>query len=190
MTLLPMASVERSGSPAPAGPIDVAALIRDVPDFPKPGILFKDITTLIREGPAFKYVVDQITDRYLHQRIQRVVAVESRGFIFAAPIAYHLGAGFVPVRKPGKLPWEAIKTEYDLEYGSNVLEIHKDALDPGDRVLIVDDVLATGGSAAATVKLVEELGGKVTGIAVVVELGILNGRDRLAGYDVTSLVTF
>ncbi len=185
-----MTTAARPGAAASGAPFDVAGLIRDVPDFPKPGVLFKDITTLIREGPAFKYVVDQITARYLHMGIQRVVAIESRGFIFAAPIAYHLGAGFVPVRKPGKLPWESIKTEYELEYGSNVLEIHKDALDPGDRILIVDDVLATGGSAAATVKLVEELGGKVAGIAVVVELGFLNGRERLSGYDLTSLVTF
>jgi adenine phosphoribosyltransferase len=170
--------------------IDLASLIRDVPDFPQPGIVFKDITTLIRHGPAFKYVIDQITARYDLAGIQRVVAVESRGFIFAAPIAYHLGAGFVPVRKPGKLPWQSIRTEYELEYGSNVLEIHKDAIDPGDRVLIVDDVLATGGSAAATVRLVEQLGGDVAGIAVVAELGFLNGRERLAGYDVTSLVTF
>ena len=170
--------------------IDLASLIRDVPDFPQPGILFKDITTLIRHGPAFKYVIDQITARYDLAGIQRVVAVESRGFIFAAPIAYHLGAGFVPVRKPGKLPWQSIRTEYELEYGSNVLEIHNDAIDPGDRVLIVDDVLATGGSAAATVRLVEQLGGDVAGIAVVAELGFLNGRERLAGYDVTSLVTF
>src|SRR5919199_3639604 len=170
--------------------IDLASLIRDVPDFPQPGIVFKDITTLIRHGPAFKYVIDQITARYVLAGIQRVVAVESRGFIFAAPIAYHLNAGFVPVRKPGKLPWQSIRTEYELEYGSNVLEIHKDAIDPGDRVLIVDDVLATGGSAAATVRLVEQLGGDVAGIAVVAELGFLNGRERLAGYEVTSLVTF
>src|ERR687885_2022324 len=170
--------------------IDIAALIRDVPDFPQPGILFKDITTLIRDGPAFKYVIDQITTRYELAGVQRVVAIESRGFIFAAPIAYHLGAGFVPVRKPGKLPWQSLRTEYELEYGSNVLEIHKGAIDPGDRILIVDDVLATGGSAAATVRLVEQLGGNVVGIAVVAELGFLNGRERLAGHEVTSLVTF
>jgi adenine phosphoribosyltransferase len=176
----------KTGTP----PVDIGALMRDVPDFPKPGVLFKDITTLIRNGPAFKYVIDQITAQYHMARIQRVVAIESRGFIFAAPIAYHLGAGFVPVRKPGKLPWKSIRTEYELEYGSNVLEVHDDALDPGDRVLIVDDVLATGGSAAATVRLVEQLGGKVVAIAVVAELSFLNGRERLADYEVTSLVQF
>jgi adenine phosphoribosyltransferase len=176
-------------SPEEAPP-DLEALIRDVPDFPQPGIQFKDITTLIREGDAFRYVIDQLTARFQGVNVQRVVAIESRGFIFAAPIAYHLGAGFVPVRKPGKLPWRSIQTEYQLEYGANVLEVHEDALDPGDRVLIVDDVLATGGSAAATVRLVEQLGGQVIGIAVVAELGFLHGRERLAGYDVTSLITF
>ena len=187
-----MASAESPKTRAPAmdGPIDLASLIRDVPDFPRPGVLFKDITTLIRDGPAFKFVIDQITSRYLGAAIQRVVAVESRGFIFAAPIAYHLGAGFVPVRKPGKLPYRSLRTEYELEYGSNVLEIHEDAIDTGDRVLIVDDVLATGGSAAATVRLVEQLHGNVVGIAVVAELTFLNGRERLRDYNVTSLLQF
>src|SRR5439155_25090128 len=136
-------------------------------------------------GRACSYVVDVLTRRYHVDGIQGVVEVESRGFIFAAPIAYHLGAGFIPVRKPGKLPWRSLRTEYELEYGSNVLEIHEDALDPGDRVLIVDDVLATGGSAAATVSLVEQLGGLVVGIAIVAELGFLNGRERLSGYEVS-----
>jgi adenine phosphoribosyltransferase len=168
----------------------LAGLIRDVPDFPQPGVLFKDITTLIKDGTAFREVVDRITDRYRAIPIDRVAGVESRGFIFAAPIAYQLGAGFVPVRKPGKLPWRSVRTEYQLEYGSNVLEVHRDAVEPGQRVLIVDDVLATGGSAAATAALVEQLGGVVVGIAVVVELLFLHGRERLAGYDVVSLLQY
>ncbi len=175
---------------APAEPIDLASLIRDVADFPKPGVLFKDITTLVRNGPAFRYVIDRLTDAYRDAAIDQVVGVESRGFIFAAPIAYTLGAGFVPVRKPGKLPWQSIRTEYELEYGTSALEVHRDAIEPGQRVLIVDDVLATGGSALATARLVEELGGTVVGIAVVVELTFLHGRERLSGYDLTSLVQF
>jgi adenine phosphoribosyltransferase len=170
--------------------LDLAALIRNVPDFPQPGVQFKDITTLVRDGAAFRHVIDRMTEPYRTAGVDRVVAVESRGFIFAAPIAYHLGAGFVPVRKPGKLPWESIRTEYQLEYGSNVLEVHRDAIEPGDRVLIVDDVLATGGSAAATVKLVEELGGVIVGITVLIELTFLKGRERLRGYDVTSLIQY
>ena len=167
-----------------------AQLIRDVPDFPKPGILFKDITTLIKDGPAFRQIIEGLRQRYQDTPIDRVVGVESRGFIFACPLAYELGAGFVPVRKPGRLPADVIRTEYELEYGSNVLEMHRDAIEPGQRVLIVDDVLATGGSAAATVKLVEELGGQVIGIAVVIELGFLSGRARLAQYDLHALMTF
>jgi len=167
-----------------------AALIRDVPDFPQPGILFKDITTLIKDGDAFRQVIGALLARYRGQKIDRVVGVESRGFIFACPLAYELGAGFVPVRKPGKLPADVIKTEYQLEYGSNVLEVHRDAIEPGQRVLIVDDVLATGGSAAATAQLVEQLGGIVMGIAVVVELAFLNGREKLARYDLHSLITY
>ena len=167
-----------------------ARLIRDVPDFPQPGILFKDITTLIKNGPAFRQIIGDLYERYRGEQIDCVVGVESRGFIFACPLAYELGAGFVPVRKPGKLPADVIKTEYQLEYGSNTLEIHRDAIEPGQRVLIVDDVLATGGSAAATVKLVEELSGHVMGIAVVIELAFLNGRDRLTGYDLQSVMTF
>lgn len=167
-----------------------AALIRDVPDFPQPGILFKDITTLIKDGDAFRQVIGALLMRYRGQTIDKVVGVESRGFIFACPLAYELGAGFVPVRKPGKLPADVIKTEYQLEYGTNVLEVHRDAIEPGQRVLIVDDVLATGGSAAATAKLVEQLGGEVMGIAVVIELGFLNGREKLAKYDLHSLVTY
>jgi adenine phosphoribosyltransferase len=182
---LPMNTNDESGAS-----IDLAALIRDVPDFPQPGVLFKDITTLIKDGHAFRRVVDSITDSYRAAPIDVVVGVESRGFIFAAPIAYHLGAGFVPVRKPGKLPYESLRTEYELEYGANVLEVHKDAITPGQRVLIVDDVLATGGSAGATARLVEMLGGVVSGIAVVVELTFLNGRERLKDYALSSLIRF
>jgi adenine phosphoribosyltransferase len=170
-----------------------AALVRDVPDFPQPGILFKDITTLIKDGDAFRQVIGQLVNRYRGQQIDRVVGVESRGFIFACPLAYELGAGFVPVRKPGKLPADVIKTEYELEYGSNTLEVHRDAIEPGQSVLVVDDVLATGGSAEATIKLVEQLGGVVSGVAVVIELGFLNGRQRLArlgGYELFSLLTY
>ena len=170
-----------------------ASLVRDVPDFPQPGILFKDITTLIKDGDAFRQVIGQLVNRYRGQKIDRVVGVESRGFIFACPLAYELGAGFVPVRKPGKLPADVLKTEYELEYGSNTLEVHRDAIEPGQSVLIVDDVLATGGSAEATIKLVEQLGGTVSGVAVVIELGFLHGRERLAklgGYELFSLLTY
>jgi adenine phosphoribosyltransferase len=135
-------------------------------------------------------VIGALVNRYRGQKIDRVVGVESRGFIFASPLAYELGAGFVPVRKPGKLPADVIKTEYQLEYGANTLEVHRDAIEPGQKVLIVDDVLATGGSAAATVKLVEQLGGTVMGVAVVIELSFLNGRETLGAYDLFSLVTY
>ncbi|HEX2037628.1 MAG TPA: adenine phosphoribosyltransferase [Chloroflexota bacterium] len=174
----------------PTQEFDLAAMIRDVPDFPQPGILFKDITTLIKHGPAFRYVIDRLVEPYLGQGIDGVVGIESRGFIFAAPLADRLGAGFVPVRKPGKLPSVSIKREYELEYGTNVLEIHRDGIEPGQRILIVDDVLATGGSASATAHLVEELGGSVAGIAVVAELAFLHGRERLGRYEVRSLVQF
>lgn len=170
--------------------LDLGSLIRDVRDFPKPGILFKDITTLIKNGPALQQVIDRLTERYQDAAIDCVVGIESRGFIFAAPVAYRLGAGFVPIRKPGKLPAPSIRREYELEYGSNVLELHQDAIQPGQRVLLVDDVLATGGSAAAAGELVQTLGGIVVGIAVVIELTFLNGRERLQGYDLTSLVQF
>jgi adenine phosphoribosyltransferase len=174
----------------PAGEIDLAPLIRDVPDFPKPGVLFKDITTLIKHGPALSQTIDRLAAPYLDAGIDRVVGIESRGFIFAAPVAYRLGAGFVPVRKQGKLPAVSIRREYELEYGANVLEMHEDAIEPGQRVLIVDDVLATGGSAEATASLVENLGGTVVGVAVVVELAVLQGRERLRGYSLLSLVRF
>lgn len=165
-------------------------MIRDVPDFPVQGILFKDITTLIRDGEAFRTAIDRMTDHYRDKQIDVVVAIESRGFVFGAPIAYHLGSGFVPVRKPCKLPADTIREEYSLEYGTNVLEMHKDAIKKGQRVLIVDDLLATGGSARATIQLVERLGGNVVGLAFLIDLTFLHGMEKLQGYDVFSLIHF
>ncbi len=170
--------------------MDLANLIRDVPDFPVPGILFKDITTLLRNAAALREVVTLLADRYADAQVDIVAAIESRGFIFGAPLAVQLGAGFVPVRKPGKLPAQTISESYTLEYGTNTLEIHMDAIQPGQRVLVVDDLLATGGSARAAVNLVERLGGKVVGLAFVVELDFLNGRQKLIGYPVHSLVHY
>jgi adenine phosphoribosyltransferase len=174
----------------PYTPEQLAALIDDVPDFPKKGILFKDITTLLKNPRAFKQSIDQLTDRVRAYSARVVIGMESRGFIFAAPIAYQLDAGFVPVRKLGKLPGEVISTEYDLEYGTNTLELHSDAISPGDRVLIVDDLLATGGTVSATIELVERLEGQVVAVAFLVELTELNGRDRLRNYEVVSLIQF
>jgi adenine phosphoribosyltransferase len=168
----------------------IKGLIRDIPDFPQPGIIFKDITPLLADDDAFSSVIDLIVVRYGRGNIDKVVGIEARGFILASPVAYHFGAGFVPVRKEGKLPWDTEREEYALEYGTAVLEIHKDAIGAGDRVLIVDDVLATGGTARATAKLVERLGGKVIGIACLIELTFLKGRDNLAGYDFFSLITY
>jgi len=169
---------------------ELKGLIRDIPDFPQKGIVFKDITPLLADENAFSSVIDLIVVHYGRGNIDKVVGIEARGFILASPVAYHFGAGFVPVRKEGKLPWNSEREEYELEYGMAVLEIHKDAIDPGDRVLIVDDVLATGGTARATAKLVERLGGKVVGIATLVELTFLKGRDKVAGYDFFSLITY
>jgi adenine phosphoribosyltransferase len=168
----------------------VKGLIRDIPDFPQPGIIFKDITPLLADDDAFSSVIDLIVVRYGRGNIDKVVGIEARGFILASPVAYHFGAGFVPVRKEGKLPWDTEREEYALEYGTAVLEIHKDGVGAGDRVLIVDDVLATGGTARATARLVERLGGKVIGIACLIELTFLKGRDNLAGYDFFSLITY
>ena len=165
-------------------------LIRNVPDFPKKGILFYDITTLLKDKRAFKEVIDILAARYRRQNIDLVVGVESRGFIFAPTLAYHIGAGFVPVRKPGKLPAETVKASYDLEYGQDTLEIHRDAIQKGQRVLVVDDLLATGGTAAAVVQLIRQLGGEVAGVAFLVELEFLNGRKKLDGYTVYSLLQY
>ena len=170
--------------------MDLASLIRDVPDFPIEGILFKDITTLIRNEEAFRKVIDWMVDQYANIRVDRVVAIEARGYIFGAPLAYKLGAGFVPIRKPGKLPAKIVSESYELEYGTNTLEIHEDGIEPGQRVLVIDDLLATGGSARAAINLVERLGGTVEGVAFLVELDFLHGRDKLEGYDVRSLIHY
>jgi adenine phosphoribosyltransferase len=170
--------------------IDLASRIRDVPDFPTKGIVFKDITTLLKDGPAFKQAVDQLAAHVAGWTVDVVVGMESRGFIFAAPIAYLLGVGFVPVRKLGKLPARTISAEYALEYGTNTLELHVDAIEPGARVLVVDDLLATGGTVGATIDLVERLGGEVVGTAFLVELTFLDGRRRLDGYRVATLISY
>ncbi len=169
---------------------DLRAKIREVPDFPKPGILFYDITTLLKDRQAFKEAVDLLVAPYRDQRIDVVVGMESRGFIFSAPMAYTLGVGFVPVRKLGKLPAETVSVEYALEYGTNTLEVHRDAITPGQRVLIVDDLLATGGTVNGTIDLVRRLGGEVVSLAFLVELRFLKGRERLRGYDVHSIIQY
>ncbi len=163
--------------------------IRDVPDYPKPGIVFKDITPLLADHTAFAAVVDAVVAHYGRGTIDKVVGIEARGFILAAPIAYHFGAGFVPVRKRGKLPAETYEQTYDLEYGTETIEMHKDAFRPGERVLIVDDVLATGGTARAGAELVRRGGGDVVGLSVLMELSFLNGRDNVADLDLHTIVT-
>lgn len=166
------------------------SLIRDVPDFPQPGIVFKDITPLIADPEAFSTVIDVIVVHFGRGNVDKVVGIEARGFIVASPVAYHFNAGFVPVRKKDKLPWQTESESYELEYGTETLEIHKDALAPGERVLIVDDVLATGGTAQATAQLVERLGAKVVGIACLIELTFLKGREKIQDYEFLSLLTF
>ncbi len=170
--------------------INLVETIREVPDFPKPGILFYDITTLLQNGPAFQQTIDTLLERYQGRSIDAIVAMESRGFIFGAPLAYKMGVGLVPVRKPGKLPAETYQVSYDLEYGSNTLEIHRDALQPGARVLVIDDLLATGGTTVATCSLIEKLDATVEEIAFVIELTFLNGRDKLKDYTIHSLIQY
>jgi adenine phosphoribosyltransferase len=170
--------------------LDLAQKIRDIPDFPKEGILFKDITTLLQDPEAFRLTIDRMAEQYAGRGIELVVGMESRGFIFGAPLAYKLGAGFIPVRKPGKLPAPCISESYTLEYGSNTLEMHQDAIKPGQKVLIVDDLLATGGTVKATIELVERLKGNPVSLAFLVELAFLEGRSKLEGYDVFSLIRF
>ena len=172
------------------GLMDYKALIRQVKDFPKPGILFYDITTLLKDGPAFRKITDDLTERYRGQKIAKVVGIESRGFIFGGPLAYRLGAGFVPVRKAGKLPADIFEVKYNLEYGSNSLAVHRDAIGIGERVLIVDDLLATGGTAAATVNLVRQLGGEIVGLVFLIELLSLRGREKLNGCDIHTLLSY
>jgi adenine phosphoribosyltransferase len=170
--------------------MELARLIRTVPDFPVKGILFRDITTLIRDGEAFQEAIDTMVERYIDTDIDVVAAIEARGWIFGAPLAYELGAGFVPIRKPAKLPADKLSLSYSLEYAQNVLEVHRDAISAGTQVLLVDDLLATGGSAKAGAELVEQLGGHVVGIAFLIELLGLHGRDKLKNYDVYSMIEF
>ena len=170
--------------------MDLASYIRDIPDFPKAGIVFKDITPLLRDWGGFGEAIERLVEPYKSNPPDVIVAVEARGFIFATPMAQALGCGFAPVRKPGKLPAETASREYELEYGSDEVEIHTDAVESGDRVLIVDDLLATGGTAAATAELVEDLGGEVVGLAFLIELDFLQGRARLQDYDVHTVIHF
>ncbi len=186
-----MADATIRATPAPEG-MDIEEIrqkIRDIPDFPEPGILFRDITPLLADGAAFRGLIDRMVERY-RGKVDTIVAIESRGFIFGAPLAYALGIGLVPVRKAGKLPDRTLREEYELEYGTATLEIHHDAVHSGERVLLVDDLLATGGTARAAANLVERLGGTVTGVFVLAELSALNGRAVLDGYDVTSVVVY
>lgn len=164
--------------------------VREIPDYPKPGILFYDITTLIKEKLGLARVIDGITEHYIHKKVDLVVGMEARGFIFGPAVAYRLNAGFIPIRKPRKLPGETVKHTYKLEYGEDTLEIHKDAIQKSQRVLIVDDLLATGGTAVAATELVKQLGGQICGVAFVIELDFLNGREKLKDYDVFSLLRY
>ncbi len=170
--------------------MELEKFIRDVPDFPQKGIIFKDITTLLKDKNAFKYAVDLMIDKYKNQQIAKIVGIESRGFIFGSVVAYHLDCGFVPARKPSKLPADTIKEDYSLEYGSNALEMHVDAIRPGEKTVIIDDLLATGGTALAVAKLVERLKGKVIGIEFLIELEFLHGRDKLKDYNIYSYLKY
>jgi len=169
---------------------DLKSNIRQIPDFPKPGILFYDITTLLQNPLALRMTVDRFVWLFAQRRIQKVVGIESRGFMFGPIVAYDLNAGFVPVRKPGKLPADKVRETYELEYGNDTLEMHRDAIQPGEHVLIVDDVVATGGTAAATARMVESLGGVVAGFGFIIELTFLDARKKLAGYEVASLIQY
>jgi adenine phosphoribosyltransferase len=164
--------------------------VRDIPDFPRPGVVFKDITPLLSDVKAFRYTVDALCDHFADHTVDKVLGIEARGFIVAAPVAYRFGAGFIPVRKAGKLPWHVEKQEYVLEYGTDLLEIHKDALTPGQSALVIDDVMATGGTASAAARLVERLGASVTGMGFIVELAFLGGRGKLEGFDAVSLISY
>jgi len=166
------------------------AAIRDVVDFPKPGIMFKDITPILSNGALFRQSIDLFCETTGGVKIDKVVGIDARGFIFGAAVADRLGAGFVPVRKKGKLPWETLEASYSLEYGENVVQLHKDAVQPGESILLVDDLLATGGTAAAAVKLLDQLGANIIGISVLIELGFLNGREKLLPNPVHSILTY
>ncbi len=169
---------------------DLKKLIREIPDWPKPGILFYDLTTLLKDRKGFHTLIDRLCEHYANKQVDVVAGIEARGFIFAPALAYRLNAGFVPVRKPKKLPWKTAQVTYELEYGTDTLEIHQDAVQPGQRVLVCDDLLATGGTAAATVKLLRQLSGEVIGAGFAVELSFLNGRAKLPGLDVFSLIQY
>ncbi|MFZ4619733.1 MAG: adenine phosphoribosyltransferase [Bacteroidota bacterium] len=170
--------------------MDLNAILRTVPDFPKKGIMFKDITTVLKDRDAFRYCVDTMADHYQDKGITKVIGIESRGFILGAALAYQLNAGFIPVRKPGKLPAPTIRQEYQLEYGTDAIEIHNDAITKGERVLIHDDVLATGGTMKAACALVNSLGGEIAGLSFIIELAFLQPRKKLPGYDIFSLLTY
>lgn len=169
---------------------DLKSLVREVPDFPKPGILFYDITTLLKDPIGLHHAVDALANHYVGREIDRVVGIEARGFIFAPMVAYRLNAGFVPVRKPKKLPSVVARADYKLEYGSDALEIHRDAIDAGSKVLIIDDLLATGGTARAVAGLIEQLGGRVAGMGFLIELEFLNGRDKIGQYDIHTVLKY
>jgi len=170
--------------------LDLSSYIRVIEDFPKPGISFKDITTLLKDGQAYKVAIDALVDKVRELKADVIVGPEARGFLLGAPVAYALGIGFVPVRKPGKLPGETVSETYELEYGTDTLEVHADAILPGQRVAIVDDLLATGGTTSATVRLIEKTGAKVVGISFLIELSFLEGRKKLENYDVFSLIKY
>lgn len=169
--------------------MDLLTFIRDIPDFPKPGIIFKDITPLLNNPEAFKASIDQLASRYASTRIDKIVGIEARGFIFAGALAYRLGTGMVPVRKKGKLPYKTLSETYELEYGTDTMEMHEDAIKPGDHVLVLDDLIATGGTLAATCRLVEKLGGSIVEVAILIELSFLNGREKVKEYPYFTLLT-
>lgn len=169
--------------------MDLQALIRDIPDFPQPGIVFKDITPLLKDGAGLAAAVEAMAAPWVSERIDAVLAVEARGYLLGTPVALRLGTGFVPARKPGKLPYETVSVDYQLEYGTDTIEMHRDGLDAGQRVLIVDDILATGGTLAAAVRMVEGAGAEVAGLSVLAELGALGGRERLPGYRLEAVMT-
>ncbi len=170
--------------------MDLKEYIRDIKDFPKKGIVFKDITPLLADSRAFQYAIDMLCDKYIEDKVDYVLGAEARGFIIASAMAYKLDAGFIPARKPGKLPYATTKEVYELEYGTDALEVHEDAIKKGDKVLVVDDLLATGGTSAAKIALVKKQGGEVVGPAFLIELTFLNGRDKLSGYDVYPLIKY
>lgn len=170
--------------------MDLVEKIRNIPDFPKKGVVFRDITTLLKDPEAFRNSIKKMRETYSGKSIDKIVGMESRGFIFGSVLAHELGVGFIPARKPGKLPAETVQEDYKLEYGTDALEIHRDAIQKNDNILIVDDLLATGGTASATARLVEKMGGKISGMCFLIELAFLKGRDRLKGYDINSLISY